>query len=84
MADNTNANQSGEQPTPAAPLKNGKYDVVTHRIVVISLGLTVLATGLNITILEGMGREPGPALANLGSVAIGALAMTVASIMRPN
>lgn len=81
MADNTEPIQGTE--TTKSPQTNGRHDVVTHRIVVISLGLTVLATGLNITILEALNRPPSPALANLGSVAIGALAMCLASIMRP-
>ena len=71
-------------PTPPhAPMKNGRHDVVTHRLVVIALGLTVVFTGLNVTVLQFAGREPNAALSNLGSVAIGALAMCLASIMRP-
>lgn len=62
---------------------NGSRDLLTHRIVVLSLGLTVLMTGLNMTILQALGKETPPALANLGAVAIGALAMTLSSIMKP-
>lgn len=67
------------------PMKNGRHDVITHRLIVLFLGLTVVFTGLNITILEALGKEPPNSLANLGSVAIGALAMCLSSIMnRPS
>lgn len=73
-----------EPAPPAATVKNGRYDVVTHRMVVGGLTLAVLCTGLNITILQALGREPSPALTNLCAIAIGALAGTLASIMRPH
>jgi len=63
------------------PKKNGRYDIITHRLVVISLGATVLCTGVNMTILQALGKESPPALANLGAVAIGALAMTLSHIL---
>lgn len=75
------------KPQPAdtqAHRPNGRHDVVTHRLVVLFLGLAVVFTGLNITILQALGRQPAAELANLGSVAIGALAMTLAQIMRPH
>jgi len=84
MAEQTTEEVKAEQTIHSTPVKNGRHDVVTHRIVVISLGLTVLTTGLCITILQAMGQEPPASLANLGSTAIGALAMTVASVMRPH
>lgn len=84
--DTTNPAQADPTPpAPPAPMKNGRHDVVTHRLVVISLGLTVVFTGLNLTVLDALGKEPNAALSNLGSVAIGALAMCLSSIMsRPH
>ncbi len=39
------------------PSVNGKHDLLTHRIVVISLGAFILFTGLNVTVLTLMGKE---------------------------
>jgi hypothetical protein len=74
---------SGEQTTPAGPPPNGKHDVLTHRLVVLSLGLTVLLTGAGITALALLGREVPPSLPALGGTALGALTGMLASMMRP-
>lgn len=57
-------------------------DVWTQRIVVLTLGLTVLCTGLNMTVLQLWDKETPAALVNLGSVAVGALAMALAQSKR--
>jgi hypothetical protein len=69
--------------TPAGPPSNGKHDVLTHRLVVSSLGATVLLTGAGITALALLGREVPPSLPALGGTALGALTGMLASIMRP-
>jgi hypothetical protein len=74
---------SDEQTTPTGPPPNGKHDVLTHRLVVLSLGLTVLLTGAGITVLALMGREVPPSLPALGGTALGALTGMIVSIMRP-
>lgn len=79
MSDDSKSTPESKARTPKP---NGKHDLLTHRIVVVSLGLTVILTGLNMTILQALGKEPPPALANIGSTAIGALAMALANIMR--
>ena len=61
---------------------NGKHDVVTHRIVVASLGGSVLLTGLAITLLATLGHDVPPSLPALGGTALGALTGMLASIMR--
>jgi hypothetical protein len=67
------------------PHGNGKHDVITHRLVVVSLGLTVLLTGLGITLLPILGKEVPPSLPALGGTALGALTGMLAAIMRqPN
>ena len=73
---------SAEGPAPARP--NGKHDVLTHRLVVLSLGATVLLTGAGITVLAVLGREVPPSLPALGGTALGALAGMLATIMRQN
>jgi hypothetical protein len=74
---------SGEQTPPAGPPPNGKHDVLTHRLVVLSLGLTVLLTGAGITALALLGREVPPSLPALGGTALGALTGMLVSMMRP-
>jgi hypothetical protein len=74
---------NGEQTAPAGPPPNGKHDVLTHRLVVVSLGATVLLTGAGITALALLGREVPPSLPALGGTALGALTGMLASIMRP-
>jgi hypothetical protein len=74
---------STEQTTPAGPPANGKHDVLTHRLVVVSLGATVLLTGAGITALALLGREVPPSLPALGGTALGALTGMLATIMRP-
>lgn len=74
--------KASETEAPATAKPNGRHDVITHRIVVLSLGLTVILTGLNMTILQALGRTTPPELANIGCVAVGALAMCLSSIMR--
>jgi hypothetical protein len=74
---------SEEQTTPAGPRPNGKHDVLTHRLVVLGLGATVLLTGASITALALLGREVPPSLPALGGTALGALTGMLASIMRP-
>lgn len=64
------------------PPTNGKHDVHTHRIVVISLGLTVLMTGAAITALAALGLDVPPSLPALGGTALGALTGMLATIMR--
>jgi hypothetical protein len=71
----TNAQAGTVEP---AKRDEADYDLFTHRLVVIFLGLTVLFTGLNLTVLELYGHQTPSALVNLGSVAIGALAMCLA------
>ena len=68
---------------PAGPPANGKHDVLTHRLVVVSLGATVLLTGAGITALALLGREVPPSLPALGGTALGALTGMLTSIMRP-
>jgi hypothetical protein len=68
---------------PAGPPANGKHDVLTHRLVVLSLGATVLLTGAGITALALLGREVPPSLPALGGTALGALTGMLTSIMRP-
>jgi hypothetical protein len=74
---------SDEQAPPAGPQPNGKHDVLTHRLVVLSLGATVLLTGAGITALALLGREVPPSLPALGGTALGALTGMIVSIMRP-
>ena len=68
---------------PAGPPANGKHDVLTHRLVVLSLGATVLLTGAGITALARLGREVPPSLPALGGTALGALTGMLTSILRP-
>jgi hypothetical protein len=56
---------------------------LTHRLVVLSLGATVLLTGAGITALALLGREVPPSLPALGGTALGALTGMIVSIMRP-
>ncbi len=67
----------------AVPRPNGRHDVLTHRLVVISLGATVLLTGASITVLAVLGRDVPPSLPALGGTALGALTRMLATIMRP-
>ena len=69
---------------PTGPAPNGKHDVLTHRLVVVSLGATVLLTGAGITALALLGREVPPSLPALGGTALGALTGMIVSIMRPS
>jgi hypothetical protein len=71
-------------PSDEKPSLNGKHDVWTHRIVVLSLGFTVIFSGLNIAALAWCGRDVPPALPALGGTALGALTGMLASIMRPS
>jgi len=64
------------------PTGNGKHDLLTHRIVVISLGLSVLLTVVSITVLDAMGHEIPPSLPALGGTALGALTGMLTAIMR--
>jgi hypothetical protein len=63
---------------------NGKHDLLTHRIVVLSLSATVLLTGAGITILAALGLDIPPALPALGGTALGALTGMLTSIMKNN
>ena len=69
-------------PQGSAEKSNGKHDVLTHRIVVSCLGLSVLLTGASITALAMMGKEIPPALPALGGTALGALSGMLAAVMR--
>lgn len=69
---------------PPAPATNGLHDVVTARLVVLSLGLTAIFSGISVTILQVMGKESPQAIGCIGTTAIGALAACLQSIMRPN
>jgi hypothetical protein len=75
--------ETGEE-RAAPPRHNGRHDVLTHRLVVLSLGATVLLTGAGITVLAVLGREVPPSLPALGGTALGALAGMLATIMRQN
>jgi hypothetical protein len=66
----------------SGPFLNGKHDVITHRIVVCSLGATVLLTGAGIVLLALLGHEVPPALPALGGTALGALTGMLTAIMR--
>jgi hypothetical protein len=66
------------------PPTNGKHDLFTHRIVVASIGATVLLTATGITFLAAIGLDVPPALPALGGTALGALSGMLASIMRNN
>lgn len=68
------------QPSPPPP--PGRADPWSERFIVVTLGLTVLGTGLDMTLLQLWGRETPAALVNLGSVAIGALAMMLPPMRR--
>lgn len=59
---------------------NGRYDVTVYRIIVFSLGLSILTTGLNMTILTILGKEIPPALTALGGTALGALTGMLANL----
>jgi hypothetical protein len=72
----------GDTPRPEEGKGNGKHDVFTHRLVVGSLGGTVLITALAITALAAAGREVPPALPALGGTALGALTGMLTAIMR--
>lgn len=61
---------------------NGKHDVWSHRIVVGSLGFTVLMTGAAITVLAVLGRDVPPSLPALGGTALGALTGMLVAIMK--
>jgi hypothetical protein len=69
---------------PVERHENGRHDVITHRIVVLSLGATVLLTGAAITGLAILGLEVPPSLPALGGTALGALTGMLASIMKEN
>ncbi|MCC6420966.1 MAG: hypothetical protein IT429_22245 [Gemmataceae bacterium] len=64
------------------PLSNGKRDVITHRILVCSLGGCVLLSALAIAVLAVLGQEVPPSLPAIGGTALGALTGMLASIMR--
>ena len=66
----------------AKPSVNGKHDLLTHRIVVISLGAFILFTGLNVTVLTLMGKEVPQALPAMGYMALGAFCTMLANIMK--
>jgi hypothetical protein len=61
---------------------NGKHDLRTHRLVVVSLGLTTLLSVVGITVLALFGHDAPPSLTALGSAAVGALTGMLASIMK--
>lgn len=82
IVDESKEQKQDQQQAQSLPHKNGRHDVWTHRMVVASLGLTVIFTGLNLTIIQVLGKEPSAALNNLGSVALGALAMCLNNIMQ--
>jgi hypothetical protein len=73
-------------PTPSPPVvneeTNGKHDLRTHRMVVLSLGLTTLFTVVSITLLALCGHDAPPSLTAIGSAAVGALTGMLAAIMR--
>src|SRR4051794_30474825 len=81
----TKENSSSAGPSqgnlPAASA-NGKHHVWTHRMVVISLGITVLLSAASIMGLGLLGRDVPPALPALGGTALGALTGMLASIMK--
>lgn len=69
---------------PARHVKNGKHDVWTHRLVVVILGIVVLGSLLDMTVLQGMGKEIPSAITTIASTAIGPLAMALGHIMGRN
>lgn len=71
--DESIASQAGEVK------KKPSVDEWSQRIVTLSLGCTVVFTGLNITILSFSGHEIPPALPLLGTTALGALAGLLAN-----
>jgi hypothetical protein len=69
-------------PTVASGERNGKHDVVTHRIVVCGLVACVLLSTLGIIAIDYTGREIPPALPAIGGTALGALTGMLAAIMK--
>jgi hypothetical protein len=68
-------------PDPQSP-GNGKHDLITHRLVVGSLGASVILTVVSITILALLGQEIPPSLPAIGGTALGALTGMLTAIMR--
>jgi hypothetical protein len=64
------------------PEVNGKHDLWSQRIVVGSLGITVLMTGAAITALAMLGRDVPLSLPALGGTALGALTGMLVAIMK--
>lgn len=83
MADEKKDASQAETPSGDAqqPTKNGRYDVVVARILVCSLGLTAMFAALDMTVLQALGRQIPEGLSNLGSTAVGALALALGHIM---
>jgi hypothetical protein len=61
---------------------NGRHDLRTHRIVVVSLGVCCVLTIVAITILAMAHIDAPPSLTAIGSACVGALTGMLAAIMR--
>ena len=66
------------------PERNGRHDVVTHRIVVSGLVSCVLLSIAGIIGIELLGREVPPSLPAVGGTALGALTGMLAAVMKGN
>lgn len=60
---------------------NGRNDVRTHRIIVISLGTATCLSIIGVIILAGLGRDVPSELIAIGSMATGSLATSLAVVM---
>lgn len=73
--------QDNEQQREEVPT-NGKHDVWSHRIVIASLGFTVILSTVGVTALAAVDIEVPPALPAIGGTALGALTGMLTAIMR--
>jgi hypothetical protein len=62
-----------EQNAPMNPSENGRYDVVSYRMIVGCLGAAVLLSGAGYVLLAMCGKPTPEALIALGTGALGAL-----------
>jgi hypothetical protein len=62
-----------EENAPMNPTENGRYDMVSYRMIVACLGAAVLLSGAGYVLLALQGKPTPEALIALGTGALGAL-----------